>query len=61
VFVSGKLFQRTLMFVGKPRAYPIETPFMCSNLGLSLALPANFILSWKGLPGTNTLVYYENP
>jgi hypothetical protein len=23
--------------------------------------PANIILGWKGLPGTNTLAYYENP
>jgi hypothetical protein len=26
-----------------------------------LALPANNTLGWKGLPGTNTLAYYENP
>ncbi len=30
-------------------------------LGYALALPANIKLSWKGLPGTNTLAYYENP
>jgi hypothetical protein len=24
------------------------------------ALPANIIISWKGLQGTNTLAYYEN-
>jgi hypothetical protein len=24
------------------------------------ALPANIRLGWKGLPGTNTLVYCEN-
>ncbi len=23
-------------------------------------LPTNCILGWKGLPGTNTLAYYEN-
>jgi hypothetical protein len=27
----------------------------------SLALPANIRLGWRGLPGTNTLAYYENP
>jgi hypothetical protein len=29
--------------------------------GRPLALPSNIRLSWKGLPGTNTLAYYENP
>ncbi len=28
--------------------------------GRLLALLANIILGWKGLPGTNDLVYYEN-
>ncbi len=27
----------------------------------SLALPTNIRLGWRGLPGTNTLAYYENP
>jgi hypothetical protein len=26
-----------------------------------LASPANIRLGWIGLPGTNTLAYYENP
>jgi hypothetical protein len=26
-----------------------------------LASPTNIRLGWKGLPGTNTLAYYENP
>jgi hypothetical protein len=26
-----------------------------------MALPANIKLGWKGLPDTNTLVYYKNP
>jgi hypothetical protein len=29
------------------------------NLGGLLALPANIILGWKGLPGTNTLTFNE--
>jgi hypothetical protein len=28
-------------------------------LGRLLALHANIRLSWKGLPGTNALAYYE--
>jgi hypothetical protein len=28
--------------------------------GSPLALPTNIRLGWKGLPGTNTLAYYEN-
>ncbi len=36
-------------------AYPrVEHLKACS-------LPANIRLGWKGLPGTNTLAYYENP
>ncbi len=29
------------------------------QLGRLLALIANIILGWKGLPGTNALAYYE--
>jgi hypothetical protein len=31
------------------------------HLGRPLALPTNIRPGWKGLPGTNTLAYYENP
>jgi hypothetical protein len=30
------------------------------SLGEAVALSENIRLSWKGLPGTNTLAYYEN-
>ncbi len=29
--------------------------------GRLLASPTNIRVVWKGLPGTNTLAYYENP
>jgi hypothetical protein len=29
LFVRGKPFQTSLIFVGKAGAYPIETPFRC--------------------------------
>ncbi len=29
-------------------------------VGEALAIPANTRLGWKGLPGTDTLAYYEN-
>jgi hypothetical protein len=48
------------VFEGKAGAYPSETPFRCSTLGWLLALPTNIGLSLKGLPGVNTLAYYEN-
>jgi hypothetical protein len=32
----------------------------CSTLGWAPALPVNTRLRLKGLPGTNTLAYYEN-
>ncbi len=31
-FVPGKLFQLSLMFVGKARAYPSKSPFKCSTV-----------------------------
>jgi hypothetical protein len=31
-----------------------------SPIGQISALPANFKLGWKGLPGANALAYYEN-
>jgi hypothetical protein len=30
-----------------------------SSMGQAPVLPTNVILSWKGLPGTNALAYYE--
>ncbi len=41
------------MFAGKAGAYPSEAPFW---LMVSLA---NITLGWEGLPGTNTLAFYE--
>ncbi len=31
-----------------------------SSIGQAPVLPTNIRLSWKGLPGTNTLSYYEH-
>jgi hypothetical protein len=53
MFVLGKPFQLSLVFVGKAGAYPSDTPLK----GRMLALPKNIILGWKGLPGTNALTY----
>ena len=47
------------MFAGKEGAYPSEVPFRCSTLGY--APTTNIRLGWKGLPGTNSLAYFENP
>ncbi len=46
MFVPGGLFQTSLMFVSKVRAYPSE-----------VYLPTNIRLGWIGLPGTSTLAY----
>jgi hypothetical protein len=32
-----------------------------ASLRYAPAQPTNIRLGWKGLPGTNTLAYYENP
>jgi len=34
---------------------------MVLHSGVSSGLAANIRLGWKGLPGTNTLAYYEIP
>ena len=60
MFVPGKILQPSPMFVGKAGAYPIVEPLKGASINLPLALPANIRLGWKGLPGTNTLAYYEN-
>ena len=60
MFVYGKLFQPSLMFVGKAGAYPREERLKVALLGYALALPANIRLGWKSLPGTNALAYCQN-
>jgi hypothetical protein len=40
-------------------AYPSVAPLRCSTLG-HLALPTIIRLSWKSLPGINTLAYYND-
>ena len=49
------------MFAGETEAYPSEAFSGTPLLGRVLALPANIRLGWRGLPGSNTLAYYENP
>ncbi len=58
MFVPGKTFQSSLLFVGKarPRVEHLEG----SLIGQAPALPAIIRLGCRGLPGTNTLAYYEN-
>ncbi len=56
MFVPGKLFQPSLVFVGKAEAYPSKAPFKWLHSGAS---PTNIRLGWKGLHETNTVTYYE--
>jgi hypothetical protein len=44
----------------RPEAYPIVEHLKNASLELALAILENIRLSWKGLPGTNTLAYYEH-
>jgi len=49
------------MFAGKARILPEWRNLPGVPLkGRFLALPTNIRLGWKGLPGTNTLAYYQN-
>ncbi len=56
MFVPGKPSQPSLMFVGKARGLPRVEDLKGASLGWA---PAR--LGWKGLHGTNTLAYFENP
>jgi hypothetical protein len=40
--------------------YLLFSPLWKHHYSRLLALPTNIRLGWKSLPGTNTLVYYEN-
>ncbi len=60
MFVPGKPFRPSLRFAGMAGAYPSKAPFICFTLGWAPCLNTNIRLGWKGLPGTNTLAYYEN-
>ncbi len=48
MFVPGRLFQPSLMFVGKDRS------LKGASLGQAPTLLTNIRLGWKGLPGANT-------
>ncbi len=62
MFVRGKPFQPRLMFVRvAPGAHPRVEHLKGASLGQAPALTTNITLGWKGLPGTNTLAYSENP
>jgi hypothetical protein len=56
VFVLGKPFQPSPMFVSK--ALRVELSGV--PLVYALALIISHRLVWKNLPGTNTLAYYEH-
>jgi hypothetical protein len=58
VFVPGKPFQPSLMFVGE--AYDRVERLKDASLRYDRALLANIRLGWTGLPGTNTLAYYKH-
>jgi hypothetical protein len=63
VFVQGKSFLSSLIFVGKPSSLPWSKIFEYLNdisLGQAPALPPNIRLGWKGLTETNTLAYFEH-
>jgi hypothetical protein len=55
VFVSGKPFQPTLIFVSMAGAYP-SVPLKGGLLNLLTVVT----LGWKDLPVINTLAHYEH-
>ncbi len=57
IISSGKPLQPSLMFVERPRVDHLKG----ASLGYAPDLSSNIRLGWRGLQGTNTLAYYENP
>ncbi len=57
--VPGKPFQPSLMFVGEARSLPKIGASERCFIHVGTALPENIRLGWEGLPGTNTLTYYN--
>jgi hypothetical protein len=55
VFVLGKPFELTLMFVSKAGANRVKPLSRARLKGRLLALPANIRLGWKRLVGGETL------
>ncbi len=60
MFVPDKPFQPTPIFAIKPEPSRVRHISGDPLYDRLLALPTNIRLGWKGLPGTNTLAYYEN-
>jgi hypothetical protein len=58
MFVTGRPFQPS--FSSRPEPTEVEHFSGALLLGRLLASPANIILDWKGLPGTNSLAYYKH-
>jgi hypothetical protein len=56
VFVSGMSLLSSLTFLKPTRVKPLLAALLYGRL---LALPTKIRVGWKGLPGTNTLAYYE--
>ncbi len=60
VFVSGRSFQTSLMFVSKASARLSEVPFRCSTLGQAPGLIHEHQTRLERLAGTNTLAFNEH-
>jgi hypothetical protein len=61
VFVPGKSFQPSLMFAGKAVSLPERRTLQVLNSRVGpRPHPQTLDKDWKGLPGTNTLAYFEN-
>jgi len=56
MIVHNKPFDHSLLFSSKVGAYPSEVPFRYSTLKHTPGIR----LDYKGLPGTNSLVYFEH-
>jgi hypothetical protein len=60
MFSLGGLFSLVKCFWVGQGAYPRVEYLKSTSLGDALALLANIILGWKGLPGTSTIAYYKH-
>jgi hypothetical protein len=58
MFVPDRLFQSSLMFVSRAKAYLSEEP--SRGLGMLWAEPTNIRLGWNSLPVTNMPAYWAH-
>jgi hypothetical protein len=61
IIFPSRPFQPNLILVGKARSLLSSLAPKRYSLGQLPGIRINIRQGWKGLPGTNTIAFYENP